>query len=83
MAYSYEMIKNILSYAVALSPDSAFPLDARSYFGSYNEALAAAQKAKEAGSTESVYFYGQQLYVVENDVVTTYLIQTDNTLKEF
>ena len=82
MAYSYEMIKNILSYAVALSPDSAFPLDARSYFGSYTEALAAAQKAKEAGSTESVYFYGQQLYVVENDVVTTYLIQTDNTLKE-
>lgn len=82
MAYSYEMIKNILSYAVALSPDSAFPLDARSYFGSYNEALAAAQKAREAGSTESVYFYGQQLYVVENDVVTTYLIQTDNTLKE-
>lgn len=82
MPYSYETIKNILSYAVALSPDSAFPLDARSYFGSYTEALAAAQKAKEAGSTESVYFYGQQLYVVENDVVTTYLIQTDNTLKE-
>lgn len=82
MAYSYEMIKNILSYAVALSPDSAFPLDARSYFGSYADALAAAQKAKEAGSTESAYFYGQQLYVVENDVVTTYLIQTNNTLKE-
>ena len=82
MGYSYEMIKNILSYAVALSPDSAFPLDARAYFGSYDAAFTAAQSAKPAGSTESVYFYGQQLYVVENDVVTTYLIQTDNTLKE-
>lgn len=80
--YSYEMIKNILSYAVALSPDAAFPLDARAYFGSYDAAYTAAQSAKPAGSTESVYFYGQQLYVVENDIVTTYLIQTDNTLKE-
>lgn len=82
MAYSYEQIANILSYAVALSPDAAFPLDARVYFGSYDAAHVAAQSAKPAGSTESVYFYGQQLYVVENDVVTTYLIQTDNTLKE-
>lgn len=80
--YSYEMIKNILSYAVALKPDGAFPLDARSYFGSYDEAVVAASKAKPAGSTESVYFYGQQIYVVENDVVTTYLIQVDGTLKE-
>ena len=82
MAYSYETIKNILSYAVALSPDTAFPLDARAYFGSYDAAYIAAQSAKPAGSKESVYFYGQQLYVVEDDVVTTYLIQTDNTLKE-
>ena len=82
MAYSYEMIKNILSYAVALMPDSAFPLDGRSYFGSYDDAYVAAQSAKPAGSTESKYFYGQQLYVVEKDVVTTYLIQTNNTLKE-
>lgn len=82
MAYSYEMIKNILSYAVALVPDSAFPLDGRSYFGSYDDAYVAAQSAKPAGSTESKYFYGQQLYVVENDVVTTYLIQTNGTLKE-
>lgn len=82
MAYSYETIKNILSYAVALVPDSAFPLDGRSYFGSYDSAFIAAQSAKPAGSTESKYFYGQQIYVVENDVVTTYLIQTDNTLKE-
>lgn len=80
--YSYEMIKNILSYAVALKPDGAFPLDARVYFGSYNDAVVAAASAKPAGSTESVYFYGQQIYVVENDVVTTYLIQVDGSLKE-
>lgn len=82
MAYSYETIKNILSYAVALVPDSAFPLDGRAYFGSYDAAYTAAQSAKPAGSSESKYFYGQQLYVVENDVVTTYLIQTNGTLKE-
>lgn len=82
MAYSYETIKNILSYAVALSPDSAFPLDSRSYFGSLAEATAAANGAKPAGSSESVYFYGQQVYVVENDVVKTYLIQTDGSLSE-
>ena len=82
MTYSYETIKNILSYAVALVPDSAFPLDGRAYFGSYDAAYTAAQSAKPAGSSESKYFYGQQLYVVENDVVTTYLIQTNGTLKE-
>jgi hypothetical protein len=82
MAYSYEKIKNLLSYAVALNPDGAFPLDARAYFGSLTEAQTAAAGAKEAGSSESAYFFGQQLYVVENDKVTTYLIQTDGTLKE-
>lgn len=90
MAYSYEKIKNLLSYAVALNPDGAFPLDARVYFGALGDATNpaegtaryAAKNAKPAGSSESAYFFGQQLYVVENDKVTTYLIQTDGTLKE-
>ena len=90
MAYSYEKIKNLLSYAVALNPDGAFPLDARVFFGALGDkdnpaagtARYAAKNAKPAGSSESAYFFGQQLYVVENDKVTTYLIQTDGTLKE-
>lgn len=90
MAYSYEKIKNTLSYAVALNPDGAFPLDARVYFGALGDkdnpaegtARYAAKNAKPAGSSESAYFYGQQIYVVENGEVTTYLIQTDGSLKE-
>lgn len=83
MAYSYSPIKNILSYAVALEPDGAFPLDARAYFGSYEAAKAAALTAEEAGSSASKYFFGQQVYVVKDDVVTTYLItrETEDRLK--
>lgn len=78
---SYEKITNILDYAVALSPSAAFPLDARSMFGSYEAAAAAAATAENAGSTNTVYYIGQQLTVFENDVVATYLIQPDRTLK--
>lgn len=81
MAYSYEQIKNIMSFAVSFSPSSAFPLDARSMFGSYEKAVVAAASAQPAGSSDSVYYYGQRLTVVENDIVSTYLIQTDGTLK--
>lgn len=81
MAYSYEQIKNIMSFAVSFSPSSAFPIDARSMFGSYEKAAAAAASAQPAGSSDSVYYYGQRLTVVENDIVSTYLIQTDGTLK--
>lgn len=44
--------------SVAFNPTSAFPLDARSYFESYDAAVDAAALAKEAGSSESVYYYG-------------------------
>jgi hypothetical protein len=67
MAYSYNKITNTLSYAVALNPDGAFPLDARVYFGALGDkenpaegtARYAAKNAKPAGSSESAYFYGQ------------------------
>lgn len=81
MSYSYEQIKNILSFAVAFKPSSAFPLDARSMFGSKAEAEAAALTAKPAGSAESIYYYGQTFTVVENDTVTDYKVQVDGTLK--
>ena len=82
MSYSYEQVKNLLNFSVAFMPTSAFPLDPRSMFGSYNEALNAAKSAKPAGSSESIYYYGQTLTVIEDDKVTDYKIQTNNTLKE-
>ena len=70
-----------LNFSVAFNPTSAFPLDARSFFNSLEAAQAAAKTAKEVGSTESVYYYGQHLVVVENNSATMYIIQPDNTLK--
>ena len=70
-----------LNFSVAFNPTSAFPLDARSFFSSLAAAEAAAKTAKEVGSTETVYYYGMPLVVVENNVATMYQIQPDNTLK--
>jgi hypothetical protein len=67
---------------VSFNPKTAFPLDARSMFGSLTDAQEAAGQARNAGSSESVYYYGQQLTVFENDVAKAYIIQGDNTLKE-
>lgn len=69
-----------LNFSVALNPTSAFPLDARCYFESLEAAQAAAAKAEEAGSTNTIYYYGQKLVVVANGVATWYTIQPDNTL---
>lgn len=81
MANSYKDITNILNFAVALKPTSAFPLDARSMFGSYAAAVAAAATAEEPGSTNSIYYIGQTLTVYENGIVADYKIQADKTLK--
>ena len=77
---SYEPIKNTLNFSVSLKPTTAFPLDARSMFGSYAEAAAAAATAENAGSNNTVYYYGQTLTVFENNIATHYIIQGDNTL---
>lgn len=66
--------------SVAFNPTSAFPLDARSYFESYDAAVAAAALAQEVGSSDSVYYYGQTLVVVEDNKATLYVIQPDNSL---
>ena len=81
-ANSYEKVTNILSFAVGFEPKSAFPLDVRSMFGSYDEAFAAAQTAENAGSTNTKYYIGQKITVYENGVVTHYSIEPDKTLKE-
>lgn len=69
--------------SIAFDPTSAFPLDARSYFESLAAAEAAAASAKEVGSTDSVYYYGQIVSVVENNKATLYIIQPDQTLSSF
>lgn len=78
---SYTDITNTLNFSVSFKPTSAFPLDARSMFGSYAAAAAAAATAVNAGGSESIYYIGQQITVFENDIVSTYLIQPNGTLK--
>ena len=71
-----------LDFAVSFNRQTAFPLDAKSYFESLESANAAAATAQEAGSSDSSYYYGQQIAVVEGGVATLYVIQPDKTLKE-
>lgn len=71
-----------LDFAVAFSRQTAFPLDAKSYFESLELAQAAAATAQEAGSSETVYYFGQTIAVVENSKATLYVIQPDKSLKE-
>lgn len=68
--------------SIAFNPTSAFPLDARSYFESYEAAKAAAAEAQAASSTETQYYFGQDVVVVENGIASFYIIQPDGTLGE-
>ena len=71
-----------LNFYTSFEPASAFPLDARSYFESYEAAVEAAASAKEVGDVTTKFYYGQNVAVVENGVATMYIIQPDNTLAE-
>ena len=76
---------NAIARAASFSPSQAFPLDARSYFESYDLAVAAALTAAEAGTkvaSNTVYYIGQTLVVNEGSAATLYIIQPDKTLKE-
>jgi hypothetical protein len=64
--------------STACAPTTAFPLDARSYFESYNEANKAAQEAKPAGDTSTVYYFGQLLTVFEDGEAKLYTIQPNS-----
>lgn len=68
--------------SIAFNPTSAFPLDARSYFESYEAAVAAAATAEMAGSTNTQYYIGQSLVVVENNIVTQYVIEANGSLSK-
>lgn len=71
-----------LDFAVAFNRQTAFPLDAKSYFESLELAIAAAASAQEAGSSETTYYFGQTIAVVEGGKATLYVIQPDKSLKE-
>lgn len=70
----------ILDFAVGLNRLTAFPLDPKSYFESYDAAVAAAATAEPAGSTNTAYYYGNPVVVVENGKAKIYQIQPDKTL---
>ena len=69
-----------LNFAVAFVPQTAFPLDGRTYFESLEAAQAAVAIAVPVGSSDGVYHYGMELFVVENGVSAGYRIQPDKTL---
>lgn len=70
-----------LNFAVAFNPQTAFPLDARYYFDSYDAAETAAQGAVEVGSAAGTYFFGESVVVVEGGTATLYIIQPNKTLQ--
>lgn len=70
----------VLDFAVGINRLTAFPLDPKSYFESYDAAVAAAATAEPAGSTNTVYYYGNPVVVVENGKAKIYQIQPDKTL---
>lgn len=69
-----------LDFSTSFDPTSAFPLDARCEFDSYDAALAAAQTAGEVGNKESKYYYGM-IFTVHGETVEKYVVQTDGTLE--
>lgn len=70
-----------LNFAVSFNPQTAFPLDARYYFSSLEDAQAAAASAVEVGSSDGTYFYGENVCVVAESSADLYIIQPDKSLK--
>ena len=72
-----------LNFSTSFNPTSAFPLDARTYFESYELAVAAAATAEEVGSSTTTYFYGETLAVYDKEASTVnlYQITPEKTLK--
>lgn len=71
-----------LDFAVSFNRQTAFPLDANSYFESYEEAVKAAESAAPAGSNSSVHYFGEIICVVDiaNDLTDLYVINTYSEL---
>lgn len=70
-----------LNFAVSFNPQTAFPLDARYYFSSLEEAKLAASSSVEVGSSDGTYFYGETICVVSGGSADLYIIQPNKSLK--
>lgn len=70
MAYT----KKGIDRSAPMNRTGAFPLDEKSYFETYADALSCAQTAENAGSSNTSYYFGQLMTVVENSDVRTYKI---------
>jgi hypothetical protein len=72
-----------LEFSTAFKPLNAFPLDARTYFESYDAALAAARTAVlvNTPNASSIYYVGQILTVVDPNTKQSqaYIITKDNS----
>lgn len=69
-----------LNFSASFNPTSAFPLDARCYFESLEDAKKAAASAKPVGDTSTIYHYGMKVLVHENGGYTWYQISKNNVL---
>ena len=77
-----QVVNNSAKTSVSSLPTSAFPIDARTYFESYDDALEAAHSAKQQVSTHTIYYYGMTLVVFEDNEVSEYLIVRDKSAND-
>ena len=71
-----------LNFSTSFSPTSAFPIDARTYFESYEAAVAAAATAEAAGSSNTTYYIGQIFTVYEDGEVSAYQVTAAKALQK-
>lgn len=72
-----QAITNPAKTSVSPLATSAFPIDARTYFESYEDAVAAAALAEQQGSKNTIYYFGMSLVVYADDAVQEYIIVKD------
>ena len=71
-----------LNFSTSFNPTSAFPIDARTYFESYEAAVAAAATAEAAGSSNTTYYIGQIFTVYEGGEVSAYQVTAAKALQK-
>lgn len=71
-----------LNFSTSFNPTSAFPIDARTYFESYEAAVAAAATAEAAGSSNTTYYIGQIFTIYEDGEVSAYQVTAAKALQK-
>lgn len=67
-----------VDFSTSLTPTAAFPLDGRVVFETLADAQDIAKTAEEIGSTNTRFWYGMKLFVIETN--SWYKIETDGSL---